>query len=108
MDEAEEAGWGDEDEEEEEEEGAKKKSEQGGGDGEAGWDVEDADLEIPDLGSTHGSTPPEMYIHLPAPGSPNTRNWTKNSQLVADHVMAGSFESAFRLLHDQVGTYITT
>lgn len=36
-------------------------------------------------------------------GVPPPINWTKNSHLVADHVAAGSFESAARLLHDQVG-----
>lgn len=29
--------------------------------------------------------------------------WTKISQLAADHIIAGSFESASRLLHDQLG-----
>lgn len=29
--------------------------------------------------------------------------WCNNSQLAVDHVLAGSFETAMRLLHDQVG-----
>lgn len=29
--------------------------------------------------------------------------WTQNSKLAVDHVLSGSFESAMRLLHDQVG-----
>ena len=29
--------------------------------------------------------------------------WCNNSQLPVDHVLAGSFETAMRLLHDQVG-----
>lgn len=36
-------------------------------------------------------------------GVPPPINWTKNSHLVADHVAAGSYESAARLLHDQLG-----
>lgn len=102
--EVEEAGWGDDDEEEDIEE--KKKSEQVGGDGEAGWDVEDADLEIPDIGPAQGAAVTDSYVHLPTPGPPPPLNWTKNSQLVADHVMAGSFESACRLLHDQVRVFV--
>jgi coatomer protein complex subunit alpha (xenin) len=31
------------------------------------------------------------------------QQWTNNSKLVVDHVLAGSFESAARLLHDQIG-----
>ncbi|ETN71049.1 WD domain, G-beta repeat protein [Necator americanus] len=34
---------------------------------------------------------------------PPTTHWPANSRLVADHVAAGSFESALRLLHDQLG-----
>lgn len=88
-------GWGDDEEEEIEE---KKKVE----DSEAGWDVEDADLEIPDVGPTPGQTT-ESYVHLPTRGPVPALSWTKNSSLVIDHVLAGSFESACRLLHDQVG-----
>lgn len=29
--------------------------------------------------------------------------WCNNSQLPVDHILAGSFETAMRLLHDQVG-----
>lgn len=91
-------GWGDEEDDEVEE----KKKVEVGGDGEAGWDVEDADLEIPDVGPTPGQTS-ETYVHLPTRGTSPTVNWTKNSSLAIDHVLAGSFESACRLLHDQVG-----
>ncbi|CAF4461606.1 unnamed protein product, partial [Adineta steineri] len=29
--------------------------------------------------------------------------WTQNSKLPVDHVLSGSYETAMRLLHDQVG-----
>lgn len=93
-----EEGWGDEEEDETEE---KKKSEVPE-EGEAGWDVEDADLEIPDVGPTPGQTT-DTYVHLPTQGPSPAINWTKNSSLAIDHVLAGSFESACRLLHEQVG-----
>lgn len=76
----------------------------GGGGGEGGWDVEDEDLEIPDLGPTEvGNETNDNYIHLPTKGQSPSILWTKNSQLAADHIVAGSFESAARLLHDQIG-----
>ena len=31
------------------------------------------------------------------------QHWTSNSRLVVDHVLAGSFECAFRLVEDQIG-----
>lgn len=41
----------------------------------------------------------ELLVSGPSP----KLSWTKASQLAADHVRAGSFESACRLLHDQIG-----
>ncbi|KAF5286779.1 hypothetical protein FQR65_LT12449 [Abscondita terminalis] len=74
-----------------------------------GWDVEDVDLEIPDITPTKGEGDTgEGYIHLPTQGSPPSTIWTKNSQLAIDHVVAGSFESACRLLHDQVSFFMLT
>ncbi|ENN79199.1 hypothetical protein D910_09097 [Dendroctonus ponderosae] len=96
-------GWGDDDDDEiidgEEKSNDPKASESG----EAGWDVEDADLEIPELGPTPGEEATDSYVHLPAQGPSPKLSWTKASQLAADHVRAGSFESACRLLHDQIG-----
>ncbi|KAG8146581.1 putative Coatomer subunit alpha protein, partial [Naja naja] len=56
------------------EDGLAKGQEEGGG-----WDIEE-DLDLP----------PELV-------------WCNNSQLPVDHILAGSFETAMRLLHDQVG-----
>ncbi|VEN35072.1 unnamed protein product [Callosobruchus maculatus] len=95
-------GWGD-DEEIDTEGEEKRVPDAVAGDGEAGWDVEDADLEIPDLGPSQATESTDSYIHLAPPGPSPTLNWTKLSQLPVDHIAAGSFESATRLLHTQVG-----
>ncbi|XP_034935334.1 coatomer subunit alpha-like [Chelonus insularis] len=67
----------------------------------AGWDVEDVDLP-PEL-DTPGSGAKEGYFVAPTKGLSVTHYWINNSQLPADHIVAGSFDTAFRLLHDQVG-----
>ena len=43
------------------------------------------------------------YFVAPTKGNSPAANWANNSQLPVDHIVAGSFESACRLLHDQVG-----
>lgn len=65
--------------------------------------MEDADLEIPDVGPIASQSTEAGYVHLPTNGPSPPSIWAKHSQLVADHIMAGSFETAFRLLHDQIG-----
>lgn len=40
---------------------------------------------------------------FPVRGIAATQNWCNNSHLAVDHILAGSFKSAFRLLYDQVG-----
>ncbi|XP_046405576.1 coatomer subunit alpha [Ischnura elegans] len=74
-------------------------SEEGGG-----WDVGDEDLELPPEleGSTAGSAE-EGYFVPPTKGTSQVQVWANNTQLPVDHILAGSFESAFRLLHEQVG-----
>lgn len=69
-----------------------------------GWDVGDEDLELPEEIVSQGSntTVDEGYFVPPTKGVSQTFVWTTNSQLPADHVAAGSFETAFRLLHEQV------
>lgn len=98
-------GWGNDEElgiDEEGEEGADAEIE-GGTEREesAGWDVEDVDLP-PELEATTASNE-DGYYSPPTKGVPPTQHWINNSQLVVDHVLAGSFESAFRLLNNQVG-----
>lgn len=67
----------------------------------AGWDVEDVYLP-PELEVTTG-TNEDGYYSPPTKGISSTQQWINNSQLVVDHILAGSFESAFRLLNNQVG-----
>ncbi|KAK2718007.1 hypothetical protein QYM36_006704 [Artemia franciscana] len=68
-----------------------------------GWDV-DEDIDIPvdvDVGPALHTT--QGYFAAPAGGTPIVQTWLNSSQLPAEHILAGSFESAFRLLHNQVG-----
>ncbi|XP_022185613.1 coatomer subunit alpha [Nilaparvata lugens] len=68
-----------------------------------GWDVGDDTLELPPDIDAGLVTSEEGFFVAPTKGIPQSQAWTNNSQLVADHVMAGSFDTAFRLLHDQLG-----
>jgi len=77
--------------------------EQGGG-----W--EGAEIEIPaDLEGVEGTSGTadeddvSGYFVAPTKGQSVPQSWTQNSKLPVDHVLSGSFESAMRLLHDQVG-----
>ncbi|MCL4128899.1 UNVERIFIED_CONTAM: hypothetical protein GTU68_009020 [Idotea baltica] len=45
----------------------------------------------------------EGYYVPPPRGQPPSQIWTSKSQLPIDHILAGSFESAMRLLTDQIG-----
>ncbi len=45
----------------------------------------------------------EGYFAPPTKGQSPAVTWTTNSALAIDHIVAGSFESACRLLHDQAG-----
>ncbi|KAK9890479.1 hypothetical protein WA026_010561 [Henosepilachna vigintioctopunctata] len=92
--------WGDDDDDLEIDTQEKKET---SAEGETGWDVEDADLEIPDLGPTDISESTDSYIHLPNAGSSPPANWVTNSSLIADHIVAGSFDSACLLLNKQIG-----
>ncbi|ESN99870.1 hypothetical protein HELRODRAFT_101473 [Helobdella robusta] len=70
-----------------------------------GWDVEDDDLELPaglEIGPIGGGMESGVYLP-PTKGVSQSANWCNNSQLPVDHILAGSFETAMRLLHDQVG-----
>jgi coatomer protein complex subunit alpha (xenin) len=69
-----------------------------------GWDV-DEDLELPpdlDVGISSVANVDGAFMP-PTKGTSQSLVWCNNSHLPADHVVAGSFETAMRLLHDQVG-----
>lgn len=72
-----------------------------------GWDPGDDELELPtDLEVTDidvGTSGQGDYFVSPTKGTSQTQVWCNNSQLPVDHILAGSFESAARLLHDQIG-----
>ncbi|XP_023372136.1 coatomer subunit alpha [Otolemur garnettii] len=77
-----------------------KGQEEGGG-----WDVEE-DLELPpelDIPSGAAGGAEDGFFVPPTKGTSPTQIWCNNSQLPVDHILAGSFETAMRLLHDQVG-----
>ena len=62
--------------------------------GAAGWDIGDEEDEVAD----------EMGAEeIPTEGVSDAEYWVRNSPLAADHIAAGSFESAMQLLNRQVG-----
>lgn len=69
----------------------------------AGWDV-DEELDIPVEAAPQAEGKQESGYFAPPPrGTSMAQTWTAHSQLAVDHVLAGSFETACRLLHDQIG-----
>lgn len=70
-----------------------------------GWDVGDEDLVVPEelAQRIKTSTNNGGYYAAPNKGLAAPQNWVNNSPLVLDHIKAGSFESAFRLLNEQIG-----
>lgn len=96
-------GWGNDDELGMEDEEGGDVENIGETDEGAGWDVGDEDLELPPELEAAAPATEDGYYSPPTKGVPPTQHWVNNSQLVSDHILAGSFESAFRLLNDQVG-----
>ncbi|XP_055345500.1 coatomer subunit alpha-like isoform X2 [Paramacrobiotus metropolitanus] len=95
-------GWGDEDLFGEGED-AQPKAGKGDDDEGGGWDV-DEELDIPvDVAPAAETKDSSGYFVPPPRGHSLPHNWTLHSHLAIDHVMAGSFDSACRLLHDQIG-----
>ncbi|KAG8185683.1 hypothetical protein JTE90_003222 [Oedothorax gibbosus] len=98
-------GWGDDAELEMDEDGNVDVA-ISGEEKEGGWDIEDEDLELPPELETSASavaSGEEGYFVAPSRGMSQTQAWCNASKLVIDHILAGSFESAFRLLQDQIG-----
>ncbi|RUS90316.1 hypothetical protein EGW08_001914 [Elysia chlorotica] len=102
-------GWGDDADELvlDEEGGFGEGLDEEGAAGEGGgWDVGDDDLELPpdlDVGPAATGAGEEGYFVPPTKGTSQSQVWCNNSQLPVDHILAGSFETAMRLLHDQIG-----
>ncbi|KAI9207062.1 coatomer WD associated region-domain-containing protein [Polychytrium aggregatum] len=72
------------------------------GEGE-GWDL-DADLDIPGelMDASLAGAAASQYVP-PTAGTPIGEHWLRNSGHAADHIAAGSFETAMQLLNRQVG-----
>lgn len=76
-----------------------------GGDAEdgPGWDVGDEDLDLPEDDKSRVVNPEDgNFFNPPVKGTSQVTIWMQ-SPLVVDHILSGNFESAFRLLHQQVG-----
>ncbi|KAH8862847.1 Coatomer subunit alpha [Schistosoma japonicum] len=82
-------------------------TESGDKNADGGWDINDADLElpldlqVPGIGSTNKAN--EDAIVAPTSGRPNSHLWSENSNLPADQIMAGNWVNAMRLLNAQIG-----
>jgi len=109
LEDVESGAWGEEElligsDAEEEEQGEKlATAEDEGGEG---WGDEALEgLEDIDAGPIHPKARPgeEAFFVPPPPGPSISQIWCKNSVLPADHIAAGSFESAMQLLNQQMG-----
>ncbi|XP_022986447.1 coatomer subunit alpha-1-like [Cucurbita maxima] len=81
----------------EDREGAEEDEEEGG------WDLED--LELPpeaDTPKVSVSARSSVFV-APTPGLPASQAWIQRSSLAAEHVAAGNFDTAMRLLNRQLG-----
>ncbi|EFJ08647.1 hypothetical protein SELMODRAFT_447957 [Selaginella moellendorffii] len=71
------------------------------GEEEGGWELEDLELP-PEVVQSQNATTSSFFAGV-TPGAPVTQLWTQRSSLAADHVAAGAFDSAMRLLNRQLG-----
>ncbi|KAI8894425.1 coatomer WD associated region-domain-containing protein [Globomyces pollinis-pini] len=72
-------------------------------DEEGGWDI---DAELDDILDEEGLASPKKAVAAfvpPKHGPSIGMIWSKNSKVAADHIAAGSFESAMKLLNQQAG-----
>uniref|UniRef100_A0A1I8HK72 Coatomer subunit alpha n=1 Tax=Macrostomum lignano TaxID=282301 RepID=A0A1I8HK72_9PLAT len=97
------SGWGDDEDDENASKGGAKGEGSDVEDEEGdGWEVDD-DLDLPADAGGHDSAAGGGGYVPPVRGPPPRQVWTAGSQLAADHAAAGSWESAMRLLAQQVG-----
>ncbi|KAG9449882.1 hypothetical protein H6P81_009847 [Aristolochia fimbriata] len=74
--------------------------------GEGGWDLEDLDdLGLPaDIDSPKAMPNSRTSVFVaPSLGKPANQAWTERSSLAGEHVAAGNFDTAIRLLSRQLG-----
>eukprot|EP01117_Protostelium_nocturnum_P001657 TRINITY_DN1202_c0_g1_i1.p1 TRINITY_DN1202_c0_g1~~TRINITY_DN1202_c0_g1_i1.p1 ORF type:complete len:1246 (-),score=287.08 TRINITY_DN1202_c0_g1_i1:71-3808(-) len=98
-----EANWDEElivDDDVEEKEEEKEK-----GEGKSEWDIDEIDISDDDVAVSSSGSKSSIgsFAVLPNPGPSARQNWLNNSELAADHVAAGSFETAMKLLNEQIG-----
>ncbi|XP_065347768.1 coatomer subunit alpha [Cloeon dipterum] len=74
-----------------------------GSDGDGGWDLGGDDLELPPEEPSAHAAGEADYFSPPTKGMAPTMAWVNSSPLVVDHVVAGSFATAFKLLQAQLG-----
>ena len=70
-----------------------------------GWDMGD-DIAVEAAGTDSDFVNvdnPDLPADVAGPGSSEADQWSRNSPLAADHVAAGSFETAMQLLNRQIG-----
>ncbi|KAF9623120.1 hypothetical protein IFM89_037636 [Coptis chinensis] len=73
------------------------------GNEEGGWDLEDLELP-PELDTPKASVNARTSVFVtPTPGMPVSQIWTQKSSLAGEHVAAGNFDTAMRLLTRQLG-----
>ncbi|KAI4318640.1 hypothetical protein MLD38_032316 [Melastoma candidum] len=74
------------------------------GDEEGGWDLEDLelppDVETPRPSSVQARS--SVFV-APTPGMPVSQIWVQKSSIAGEHVAAGNFDTAMRLLNRQLG-----
>lgn len=71
---------------------------------ESGWDDSEAVvLPSPSTSSTNLEDAAKSGFYVPVKGFPVTERWASAYRLAIVHVLAGNFESAARLLQDQIG-----
>ncbi|KAK1287208.1 Coatomer subunit alpha-1 [Acorus calamus] len=74
-----------------------------GDDEEAGWDLEDLDLP-PEVSTPKATANARSSVFIPpTPGMPVSQIWIQKSSLAGEHVAAGNFDTAMRLLNRQLG-----
>ncbi|CAA3016831.1 coatomer subunit alpha-1-like [Olea europaea subsp. europaea] len=70
---------------------------------EGGWDLEDLDLP-PDTDTPKTAPNARTSVFIaPNPGMPVSQIWVQRSSLASEHIAAGNFDTAMRLLYRQLG-----
>ncbi|KAH7294458.1 hypothetical protein KP509_27G001800 [Ceratopteris richardii] len=74
----------------------------GGDEEDGGWEMEELELPV-DLSATEAVSSTACTFVTPSLGVPLSQKWTNVSSLAGEHVAAGAFDTAMRLLNRQLG-----